>query len=53
MGSAVAGSDGVGSMVVSLSVGAGPVDVIFGTGIPVSGAFSNSEVILEGEVGGN
>ena len=49
---ALAGPNEVGSVVVGLSVGAGPVDVVFVTGMPV-GAFSNSEVILKGEVGGN
>ena len=52
--SAMGGSDEVGSAVVAgSSVGAGFFisSVIFGTGVPVGGAFGDSGVFLEGEGG--
>ena len=58
MESAVAGSDEVGSAVVGLSAGAGPVDaglfitnLIFGAGVPVGGVFCDLDAFLEGEGG--
>ena len=56
--SVMAGSDEVGSAMVSLSAGAESVDsslfianLIFGAGVPVGGAFDDFEVFLEGEGG--
>ena len=53
MASAVAGSNGVGSAVVGLSVDAGSVDtnLIFGTGMLAGGALGDLDVSLEGEWG--
>ena len=55
---AVVGSDEVGSVVVGLSAGAGPVDaglfianLISGAGVPVDGAFGDFDSFFEGEGG--
>ena len=55
---AVAGSDMVGSAVVGMSAGAGPVDagllianLIVGAGVPVGGVFGDFDAVLEGDGG--